>query len=278
MSANRSISALYKVALKTGLYDFSAARDAYREATKASGIGMHADLVRRYIELQALMITPIAPHWAEYVWLDVLEKPSTIQVALFPTVAEQNPSLAAAREYARTTATAITSTEGAQMKKAAKGKASSFDPKADKKVTIFVAQGFPAWQNNALEVVREAFKDNTVDIKAVSQKLPKADAKKAMPFVTAWKKRLEAGESAESVFNRKLPFDELAVLKQTCVGLKQAVQKCQLVEIVSVEEGGKKGVVVGGTEGVKEGEARDDLPIYAESCQPGKPSFNFENV
>ena len=35
---------------------------------------MHQGLVRRYIELQALLITPIAPHWAEYIWLEVLKK------------------------------------------------------------------------------------------------------------------------------------------------------------------------------------------------------------
>lgn len=38
---------------------------------------MHRDVILRYIELQALMLAPIAPHWAEYVWLEVLKKVST---------------------------------------------------------------------------------------------------------------------------------------------------------------------------------------------------------
>lgn len=239
---------------------------------------MHVDLVRRYIELQALMVTPVAPHWAEYIWLDVLGKASSVQNATFPKVPEQDPSLTAAREYARTTATAITSTEGAQMKKLAKGKASAFNPKEDKKVTIFVAKNYPAWQDNALGIVRQCFKDMTVDVKAVSKQLPKADTKKAMPFVTGLKRRLEAGEPEAVVFERKLPFDELAVLRNTCVGLKQAVQKCVLVEIVSVDEGGRSGTVVGGTQGTAVGEERRDLPTFAEFCEPGKPTFNFENV
>jgi leucyl-tRNA synthetase len=37
-------------------------------------MGMQHDLIRRYIELQALLITVIAPHWAEYIWRDVLKK------------------------------------------------------------------------------------------------------------------------------------------------------------------------------------------------------------
>lgn len=36
-----------------------ASRDWYREATKASGIGMHRDVVKRYVELQALLLTPV---------------------------------------------------------------------------------------------------------------------------------------------------------------------------------------------------------------------------
>jgi leucyl-tRNA synthetase len=64
----------YKLALKSSLYDFQSTRDFYREATTSAGIGMHRDLILRYIELQALLITPIAPHWAEYAWREILGK------------------------------------------------------------------------------------------------------------------------------------------------------------------------------------------------------------
>lgn len=50
---------LYKLALKSGFYDFVTSRDWYRDITKASGDGMHHDLVKRYIELQALLLTPM---------------------------------------------------------------------------------------------------------------------------------------------------------------------------------------------------------------------------
>lgn len=59
---------LFKAALKSSLYEFTGARDAYRSATSAAGIGMHVDLIKRYVELQALLIVPLAPHWAEAQW------------------------------------------------------------------------------------------------------------------------------------------------------------------------------------------------------------------
>lgn len=137
---------MYKAALKSGFHDFTSARDFYREATKAAGLGMHEDLVKKFIELQALMLAPIAPHWSEYIWLEVLGKPETIQKAQWPKVPEPNASLTAAREFVRQTQSNITSAEGAAVKRLSKGKAANFDPKKEKKITIFAAQEWPAWQ------------------------------------------------------------------------------------------------------------------------------------
>lgn len=137
---------MYKAALKSGYYDFTAARDFYREATKAAGLGMHEDLAKRYIELQALLLTPIAPHWSDYVWQEILNKPDTVQNALWPEVPASEPGLTAAREFVRSTQSNITSSEGQAVKRLAKGKEALFDPKKEKTITIFSAKSWPAWQ------------------------------------------------------------------------------------------------------------------------------------
>jgi leucyl-tRNA synthetase len=66
----------YKAALKTGFYDLTAARDQYRTATSAAGIGMNHDCILKYIELQAQLLAPLAPHWSEYIFSEVLQKAS----------------------------------------------------------------------------------------------------------------------------------------------------------------------------------------------------------
>ena len=268
----------YKAAVKSGLYDFIGARDFYREVTKAAGLGMHRDLVRRYIELQALLVTVVAPHWAEYIWLEVLKKDDTVQNALFPSVPEQKPELTAAREYVRNTSSNITSAEGAQLKRMQKGKQTQYDPKKEKKLSIFCARKYPSWQDSVIDIVRENFEGMKVDIGAVSKQIPKQDTKRAMPFVQQLKKSLETGVKPETVFERKLVFDEVEVLGEMVPGLKQTVQKCVSVEVVAIEEGGKGGKVVKGSEGGKVGEERTDLPPAAENAVPGQPTFFFENV
>jgi leucyl-tRNA synthetase len=268
----------YKLALKYGLYDFTGARDFYREATKAAGVGMHADLVKRYVELQALMVNVVAPHWSEHIWLEVLNKDETIQNALFPDAPATKPELTAAREYVRNTSTSITSAEGAQLKRMQKGKNTSYNPKEPKKLTIFMANKYPSWQDSIIETVRQNFSNMTVDVGAISKAIPKAESKRAMPFVQVLKRSLETGIDASTVFERKLAFDEQEILTGMVPNLKQTVQKCAVLEVILIEEGGKNGKVVGGTEAAVQGEERKELPASAEGAVPGQPTFYFENV
>jgi leucyl-tRNA synthetase len=264
----------YKLALKSALYDFTSARDFYREASIAAGIKMHKDLILQYIELQALLLTVIAPHWSEYIWLEVLNKASTIQNALYPVVPAPRADLTAAREYVRATSSNITSAEAAQQKKKAKGKDIGYDLKKPKKLTIFAAAKFPAWQEKYIDLVREAWHPDTKTIndKELNGKIAKmGEMKKAMPFVQGLKKRLVGGEKPETVFNRQLAFDEVKTLENMVPGLKKAAGLA-LVELVQVEEGGKTGKVVG------EGRVVERLPPNAEAAVPGVPTFHFENV
>lgn len=264
----------YKLALKSAFYDFTTARDFYREASVAAGIKMHKDLVLRFIELQALLLTVIAPHWSEYIWLELLNKPTTIQNALYPEVPAPIASLTAAREYVRATSSNITSAEAAQQKKKAKGKDIGYDLKKPKKLTIFAAAKFPAWQEKYIDLVREAWNPETqsANDKELMGKISKmGEMKKAMPFVQALKKRLVAGEKPDVVFSRKLAFDEVAILLNMVPGLKKAAG-LSVVDVIRVDEGGKTGVLAG------EEKKLDTLPQSAESAVPGVPTFNFVNV
>lgn len=263
----------YKLALKSALYDFTAARDFYREACVAAGIKMHKDLIFKYIELQALLLCVIAPHWSEYIWLEVLNKPTTIQFARFPDVAAPDAGLSAMREYVRNTSSNITSAEAAQQKRKAKGKDINFDPKLPKKLTIFAAKNFPAWQEKYIDLVRENWDATTkkIDDKAMTPKIAKmGEMKKAMPFVQGLKKRLMTGENPDAIFNRQLAFDEVDTLLKMVAGLKKAAG-LKIVDIVEVNEGGATGKLVGGEE-------LESLPQPAVAAIPGQPTFNFENV
>lgn len=72
----------FKLALKSGLYDFINARDFYRDICEATGVGMHRDVFLRYVELQTLLLAVVAPHWSEYIWLEVLKKVRSVKFTI----------------------------------------------------------------------------------------------------------------------------------------------------------------------------------------------------
>ena len=240
------------------------ARDFYREACTSSGTGMSRSLVLKYVELQSLLIATIAPHWAEHMWLEVLGKKESIQHARWPQSPKPDPALTAAREYVKGTSSNITSAEAQAAKKLAKGKGSSFDPKKPKRLTIFAATSYPAWQDKYVDFVRDMFeKSSLADDKVVNgqvAKMAKGPAmKKAMPFVQSLKKRLVANEDPTSVFERKLQFDEVDILNHMTKGLTKTTG-CKEVVITTV------------------GEDKTGLQPVAESAIPGNPTFFFENI
>ncbi|KAM0223320.1 hypothetical protein ACHAQD_003512 [Fusarium lateritium] len=265
----------YKLALKAGLYELTSARDFYREACAAANIKMHKDIVLRYIEVQTLLLAVVTPHWSEYIWLEVLKKEGTIHNAHFPEIKEVDASLSAKRDYVRNTASNINSAEGLQLKKKAKGKETSFDPKKPKKLTIFVTDKFPAWQAKYIDLLKEMWKveTNSVNDKELNGKISKmGEMKKAMPFVQNLKRRLQAGEPTSVVLEQKLAFDEKETLLQMVPGLKRT-GGLSVCDIVSVEEGGKKGNNL-----TADGKEVEISVPTAEHAVPGQPTFYFENV
>ncbi|KAH7156962.1 hypothetical protein EDB81DRAFT_788475 [Dactylonectria macrodidyma] len=264
----------YKLALKAALYELTSARDFYREACAAAGIKMHKDLILRYIELQALLLAVVAPHWSEYIWLEVLKKEDTIHNAVFPEVGAIDAALSAKRDYVRNTASNVNSAEGQQLKKKAKGKETSFDPKKPKKLTIFMTDKFPAWQAKYIDLLKEMWEPatNSVNDKVLNGKIGKmGEMKKAMPYVQGLKKRLQAGEPANAVLEQKLAFDERKTLLQMVPGLTRTggLVAC---DILAVEEGGKKAV------NLADGKEVEVSAPTAANAVPGQPTFFFENV
>jgi leucyl-tRNA synthetase len=80
-------SMLYREALKLAYYDLQNAKGEYRKSTcfatgtgggslstSEAQYGLHKDLIVKYIEIQALLMAVITPHWSEYLWSTLLKK------------------------------------------------------------------------------------------------------------------------------------------------------------------------------------------------------------
>ena len=187
--------------MKYGFYELQSVRDWYREVT--ADIGMHADLVRYWIGVAALLASPIAPHFAEHIWRGILQHPTTIQRALWPTPARpavDTPTIEAGA-YMRALVKNVRDAELTLLKKLgkAKGGPPPFDPKKPRALRVYVATRFPEWQDACVLAVQEAWapepaaRVDDAKVRALLTERGLIKDKRAMPFVQSFKVRCVRG-------------------------------------------------------------------------------------
>lgn len=185
----------FKDALKRGLYDLELARNWYRVVTHPDngGPGMHRDAVFRYITVSTLVIQPFVPHFAQFIWSNILGETTPAQNAQWPEPLGEIDEVVRARLcYMQVVVDSIRSVETSITRRKGKAKVANYDPTKAKCARIFVATKFPAWQDTCIEVLKQTWdtKANTVDDAEARKALAEAGLqkdKRVMPFFSTMK-------------------------------------------------------------------------------------------
>lgn len=242
---------MFKEALKTGFFEFQAAKDKYRELAIE---GMHRDLVFRFIEVQTLLLAPFCPHLCEHIWT-LLGKPGSIMTASWPVVGHVDEALIRSSQYLMEVAHDLRLRLKSYMMPTKGKKTDRQPPQKPSHCTIYVAKNYPSWQHTTLSVLRNHFENNSgklPDNKVIASELGslpelKKYMKKVMPFVAMIKENLE--KVGPRVLDLQLEFDEQAVLMENIVYLTNSLE-LEHIEVKFASE------------------AEDKV---REECCPGKP-------
>ncbi|MBW0467490.1 hypothetical protein O181_007205 [Austropuccinia psidii MF-1] len=290
LSINKTYKAfdesMYKEAQKVGFYELLAARDWYRDFTSEEG--MHGALLKYYVRVQTLLIAPIAPHFAEHIWCDILGESGSIHDAQFPSPDQVvNLGMIDAAEYIKETVKKIRTTEINLGKRKTKAKAGmpgsqlSFDPSKPKQLRIFVADQFPTWQGRCLEILSQNLSKDTceVDEKGLRAALEKAGLfkdKRSMPFIMMMKSKLKV--LGISALKRALTFEERDVLQKSISYLKRTLSY-QFIESETSTDGLKKANALMNDEKVPTHalEQQGYNTSIIEIAEPGSPAFVVYN-
>ncbi|XP_012229302.1 leucine--tRNA ligase, cytoplasmic [Linepithema humile] len=209
---------LYKEALKTGFFEFQAARDKYLQLSALDGINW--TLIMKYIELQIIILSPICPHVCEHVW-ELVGKDGSILNARWPSVGKIDEILIKSSQYLMDAAHAFRILLKHYMtpKKSSKEKNQVTDIEKPTLGIIWVAKTYPNWQSIILTTMREMYSkngDKLPDNKVLATELGsktelKKYMKRVMPFVQLVKEKMEV--IGLSALNLTLDFDEKTVLE-----------------------------------------------------------------
>ncbi|XP_037070028.1 leucine--tRNA ligase, cytoplasmic-like isoform X2 [Pollicipes pollicipes] len=207
--------ALFKEALKTGFFELQLVRDTYREQ---STHGMHGELVFRFIEVQALLLSPICPHVAEKIW-QLIGKKGSIQSARWPTAGPVDPVLLQAADYLTNAVHDFRIKYKNYMTPGKPRKGEAPKPvESPTHGTVWLARTYPPWQSCVLTSLRQLHQENNgfpekKTIAAMMSKKPelKKHMKKVMPFVQSVMEKVDA--VGLHALNLTLDFDEQEVLQ-----------------------------------------------------------------
>eukprot|EP01028_Stygiella_incarcerata_P009300 TRINITY_DN4376_c0_g1_i1.p1 TRINITY_DN4376_c0_g1~~TRINITY_DN4376_c0_g1_i1.p1 ORF type:complete len:1110 (-),score=325.02 TRINITY_DN4376_c0_g1_i1:211-3249(-) len=195
---------MFREALRNGFYDLQSCRDTYRTRVQED---IHRDLIARFMEVQAILLAPFCPHWCDYVWMRVLNKPTSIMHARWPVVESVDRVLVEQSRYLELMFHDIRVTQQKRQKR-------SKVPL--ERVSIYVSKSYSPEFARALSVLRSSFDperrefttDVVQDIK--TDELLRKGMKKIMPFVA--QKKQEAIETGPAALEEQTPFDEMELL------------------------------------------------------------------
>ncbi|CAF2869881.1 unnamed protein product [Rotaria sp. Silwood2] len=209
---------LYKDVLKYGFFQLQIARDNYRELCSESE-QMNLHLIKWFIEIQAILLSPICPHICDYVY-QFLHPGTTIMNAKWPTAGKVDQSLIHSCHYLMNTSHdfRIRLKSHITQQTSAKSKGAKTQPTH---ATIFVTRSYPSWQIFVINELKQLFLLNNQSLPDSKQlavhfkdrpEIDKKYQKKLMPFVIYLKDLFEKSGDITSL-DRHLLFDEYQILQ-----------------------------------------------------------------
>ncbi|VDN84808.1 unnamed protein product [Brugia pahangi] len=206
---------LFKEALKHGFFEYQGYRDKYREHC-GGDTEMHVDMVFKWIETQAIILSPICPHVSEQIW-QILGKDGFIVCAKWPIIPPADDLITKKAEFMDDTIRDFRLRLKNHMNLKQK---KSKDTNPPSEAIIYFAEEYPSWQKEVLGLLNQCYQEGNGELpdnKEISRRLGAIESlkkfmKKTMPFVQLIRENLAIhGESALDIACR---FDQKEVLEQ----------------------------------------------------------------
>ncbi|KAG5509593.1 hypothetical protein JKF63_06298 [Porcisia hertigi] len=139
----------FRMVLNTAFHELSNEFSQYK--MYCDDLQPHAQLARRYYEVTALMMMPLAPHAMEYLWQDILKNEGSVVTQPFPKpTAPLDYSLIVTSRIMTTVLKEIRS----QVMKNTKKRG------AIEEVLVYTRREYTNWQQQALEILQELYQAN----------------------------------------------------------------------------------------------------------------------
>lgn len=237
------------------------AKDEYKDACEKLEIPLHQDVVKEWMESLCVMVSPIIPHWTDYMWRFVLECPKqvrSVHQAVWPEAGEPDPYILQTGTWLRDRLHSfrvqiekeISRRFGVKSRnKDASGEmqAAVWDKAATMTGNLYVAPRFADWQIEALNFLKQYYDPatNTVEKTALKElakhfsgeagehiresmgfkekKQWKSFVSKSIMGFVGEKVNKEVPQRGEAALSTEMPFDEIKLLEDNIDYVKKGL-------------------------------------------------------
>eukprot|EP01088_Endostelium_zonatum_P001736 TRINITY_DN1208_c0_g1_i1.p1 TRINITY_DN1208_c0_g1~~TRINITY_DN1208_c0_g1_i1.p1 ORF type:complete len:1111 (-),score=323.71 TRINITY_DN1208_c0_g1_i1:84-3416(-) len=208
----------FREALLNGFYALQDARDRYRLALGEKG--MKRSTIVRFLEVQALLLSPICPHFCDIIWKRVLGHTDTILKQTWPKGGAVDEKLLSQNQYLH----------DLMYKLRARAKTNEERKLNNEECYIYVAKEVPEWKRAVVGVMKKLYRKETNDFEATLRKelsnaltAVKGVSKKEIPKMMGFGQILEENVKKNGIaaLNLESVFDEREFLGEQREYVKQ---------------------------------------------------------
>eukprot|EP00397_Hematodinium_sp_SG-2012_P001883 GEMP01001888.1.p1 GENE.GEMP01001888.1~~GEMP01001888.1.p1 ORF type:complete len:1099 (+),score=280.74 GEMP01001888.1:206-3502(+) len=251
----------FREAVRLAWFEMENLRGEYRIFTDGK---YHPELLSRFLTAQAIMLSPICPHFCEHLWVRVLKKDGLCCKQRWPTVSAEYSEVL----HRRYIVLQVDLRSFRLSKEGLAGKKKKEDVVPPTSAIIYVAKEYKPFQRVCLEFLQKvplndegtgpASKDYMRELRDLPaiKALPKDEAKKAMPFAS-FMMNDEFRIYGKDALDMQLPFDELEMLQNSTALIKSQLG-LEAIEIVDATVAHEK-----------------DTTDKRSQAQPAKPQIVF---
>lgn len=249
----------FREALQFSFFELQLGRDAYRDMCAKMEIPVHADVVRRFLEVQWVVLAPICPHVCEHVYQTILvpgfklPAVSSVFAAGWPVAGEVDQSLLARDEYTQAKLHFFRQILAKQLVgKPSKQKVAPAAPAKPAEVLIFVATQYTAWQKKVIQILAPLWNLeangtanngfpadvlNTVKTSVLAEPALKPKMKNAMEFAALTVNAHKDRTTLSPVLKGELQLDEYACWNDNLDYVTKALEVPK-VTVLRIEDAG----------------------------------------
>ncbi|XP_057429690.1 leucine--tRNA ligase, cytoplasmic-like [Lotus japonicus] len=241
---------MFREALISGFFNLQTARDEYRLSCGVGGY--NRELLWRFMDVQTRLLAPICPHYAEFIWRELLKKDGFVVKAGWPTAEAPDLTLKSANTYLQGSIVLMRKLLQKQLSgsKKTNKKGAPVASLTENKVTglVYVKEQFDGWKAECLNILQNKFNRDTRTFAPESEILEALQhssvgqssnseqiQKQCRPFLKFMKD--EAIKLGAQALDLRLPFGEMEVLRENLDLIKRQIA-LEHVEILSVADAG----------------------------------------